>query len=281
MFSERKYKQYQNQQHSNFYGVPAIIAITIFVYILQNVVATNNGFFSYSPITYSLALNPYAFKSGQVWRIVTYMFLHAGIIHIAFNMYGVYLFGRILERHIGSVKFLQLYFISGIVGGVIWMLCNFNTNAICIGASGALFGVMVAVAMLYPNAQIQMIIPPIPLKMKTFVLVYAIVEVLLGTSGMEGNIAHFAHIGGLVGGYFFIRFLYPETFDIFVFIGLRKKRDPALKSYSQKAAKKWTFTSASTNSVDQILDKISKSGINSLSENELEILRQAREKMKR
>jgi membrane associated rhomboid family serine protease len=283
MFSDRNYNSYRYKQTSN-YAVPSIILLCIVVYILQEVTTRRvglGGMYSYSPVTYALALNPAAIKEFQIWRLFTYMFVHGGFWHLALNMWGVYLFGSMIERHIGSLNFLKLYFVSGLAGAVFWLLFNWHIYAFCIGASGAVFGVLVAAAMLFPNAMLMLLIPPIPLKLKTFVLIYALIEVFFGLSGEQGQIAHLAHLGGLIGGYFFMRYLFPrETINIFKYLTKHAKRRSNGANASRQASKKWTFTGKSSHNLDEILDKISRTGINSLTQEELEVLRVARDKMK-
>ncbi|HJO94145.1 MAG TPA: rhomboid family intramembrane serine protease [Victivallales bacterium] len=281
MFSDRNYNSYRYKQTSN-YAVPSIILLCIIVFIIQEVTTRRiGGIYSYSPVTTVLALNPAAIKEFQVWRLVTYMFVHGGFWHLALNMWGVYLFGSMLERHMGSLNFLKLYFISGIAGAVFWLLFNWNVYALCIGASGALFGVMVGAAMLFPNAMLMLLIPPIPLKLKTFVLIYALIETFFGITGGEGQIAHLAHLGGLIGGYFVIRYMFPrETINVFKYLTRHTKGKSSGVNYSRKASKKWSFTGKPSHNLDEILDKISKTGINSLTAGELEALKAARDKMK-
>ena len=284
MFSERNYNR--NGNHTGYWAVPSIILICVIIFLFQGMTVRNSGYgyFIYDPVTVNLALSSYGIRELQLWRLVTYMFVHGGMWHLIINMWGLYLFGSMLERRIGSANFLKLYFTSGIIGALLWLPFNWNSPIPCVGASGALFGVMVAAAMMYPNAMIMLLIPPIPLKLKTFVIIYALIESFSSVTGIEGQVAHLVHLGGLVGGYFYMRFAYPrETFDVIKFLKSKLFNMPSNnnKSYSKKASKNWTFSgSSSATNLDAVLDKISQSGINSLSEKELEILRKAREKMR-
>ncbi|MCF7792020.1 MAG: rhomboid family intramembrane serine protease [Victivallales bacterium] len=289
MFQDRNYNRYRYHSGNEYYhAVPVLIMINVFVFLLQNVFISSYGNYSYSPVTVYFSLNAMAFRNFQVWRIVTYMFLHANFFHILVNMWGLYLFGSMLERRIGSTKFLILYFISGISGGLLWLVFNLSTLIPCVGASAALFGVMVSAAMMFPNVMIMLLIPPIPLKLKTFVIVYALIETFLAMGGAHGSVAHLAHLGGLIGGYFYMRNVFPrETFDVILLIrnflsGHNSHQPPGSKySKSRKASNKWKFSGKSSKNIDEILDKISHSGINSLTEEEMEVLRKARDKMKK
>lgn len=136
------------------------------------------------------------------WTFVTYMFLHGGFAHLFFNMYALYIFGSVLERVWGTKKFLFYYFATGIGAGLIHIGIQVLTNdaAPTIGASGAIFGLLLGYAMLYPDSIMGLIFPPVTMKAKWFVLIYAGIELLLGVSGAQSGVAHFAHLGGLVVG---------------------------------------------------------------------------------
>ncbi len=126
-----------------------------------------------------LALNPEAIRQFQIWRLVTYMFAHGGIMHIMLNMWGLYLFGKMIEQHLGRFSFINLFLVSGVIGGLVWLGFNWSgENAYVVGASSALFGVMLAAALLFPNEKILLLLPPVVLKLKTFVAIYAGVEII-------------------------------------------------------------------------------------------------------
>ena len=136
------------------------------------------------------------------WTFVTYMFLHGGFTHLFFNMYALYIFGSVLERVWGTKKFLFYYFATGIGAGLIHIGIQVLTNdaAPTIGASGAIFGLLLGYAMLYPDSIMGLMFPPVTMKAKWFVLIYAGIELLLGVSGAQSGVAHFAHLGGLIIG---------------------------------------------------------------------------------
>ena len=117
-------------------------------------------------------------------------------------MYALFLFGSVLERVWGTQKFLFYYFATGIGAGIIHIGVQLLTNDFVptVGASGAIFGLLLGYAMLYPDSMMGLIFPPITLKAKWFILIYAIIELLLGVSGAQSGVAHFAHLGGLVVG---------------------------------------------------------------------------------
>lgn len=151
----------------------------------------------------------YSINTGafQPYQIVTHMFLHGSVGHIFFNMFGLYMFGRVLESVLGSKKFFILYFLSGMGAALLQLLIYYlqDAPAIMIGASGAIFGVLAAFAMMFPNVELMLIFLPIPIKAKYFVPVYAVLELYFGIANFRGdNIAHFAHLGGAVVGFILI-----------------------------------------------------------------------------
>lgn len=183
----------------------------ILVLIIMNVLA-----FLLVPKTLAawsqLALSSYGIQGLRVWQLVTYMFLHANVMHILFNMYGLYLFGNHVLNSLGTRRFLILYFVGGISGAGLWLLCNWGSRIPVIGASGAVFGVMMAAAMLYPNMRIMLLFPPIPMTLKTFVAVFAVIEIVSEVSNMQGGVAHLAHLGGFLGAFVYIRLSSGERF---------------------------------------------------------------------
>ena len=161
-------------------------------------------------------------KSGhfQLYQLVTYMFLHDpySISHVFFNMFAVFMFGRTLEQVWGSKRFLSYYLVTGIGAGLIQMLVLFlrvqpvvpvemfsMVNSVTVGASGAVFGILLAFGMLFPNSQLFIIPFPFPIKAKWFVIGYGLLELIFGVANRTGdNVAHFAHLGGMLFGIFMI-----------------------------------------------------------------------------
>ena len=147
------------------------------------------------------ALNPITFIT-KPWQLVTYMFMHGGFGHLFFNMYTLYIFGSVLERVWGTKKFLLFYFVTGIGAALVHILVQYLTGsfALTVGASGAIYGILMGYAMLYPDSVLTLLFPPISLKAKWFVLIFAGIELLLGVTGTQAGVAHFAHLGGLIFG---------------------------------------------------------------------------------
>jgi len=145
---------------------------------------------------------PYIFYP---WQLVTYMFLHGGLGHIFFNLFALWMFGTAIENTIGTKKFAQYYFLTGIGAGILHFLIT-GSGAAVIGASGAVFGILLAFGMMFPNREIYMMLIPVPIKAKYFVMFYGAFELFMGVSSLQTGIAHFAHLGGMVVGYFLIRY---------------------------------------------------------------------------
>ena len=179
-------------------GVRTILIATIAGFMLQ--IAAGDGMIG------SLALWPMQ-GNFMPWQLVTYAFLHGSITHLAFNMYGLWLFGSELEYLLGRREFLKLYFASVLSGGLMQVLVASSTGGVypAVGASGGVFGLLLAYAMFFPNRIIVLLIPPMPLPAWLFVLLYAGMELVLGVTGTQAGVAHFAHLGGMIGGYMVIR----------------------------------------------------------------------------
>lgn len=138
------------------------------------------------------------------WTVVTYMFVHGGFLHILFNMFALYIFGPRLEVELGSKRFLLLYFISGISGGLLSLV--FMPTTPIIGASGAVFGVSLGYAYFWPRDK-MLIWGILPMETRWLVVLMTIMSLYGGFTGFESGIAHFAHLGGFLGGFLYLRWL--------------------------------------------------------------------------
>lgn len=168
------------------------------------------------PVNGGYELNPY-FK---IWQPLTYMFLHGSLGHLFSNMFGLFMFGPAIESYMGSKRFLQYYLITGI--GAALLYSGLNTYEASqymvdsepymsimftpmVGASGAIFGLLAAFGILFPDVEMMLLFFPIPIKAKYFVILYGLYEIYAGTAGIETGVAHFAHVGGLLAGYILLR----------------------------------------------------------------------------
>ena len=179
-------------------AVQSILIVTIASFMLQTVAGGDT--------ISSLALWP---MNGPFmpWQLVSYAFLHGSMMHLAFNMYGLWMFGRELEALLGRKVFLQLYFASVLAAGLTQVLVTTFTGGDypTVGASGGVFGLLLAYAMFFPNRVIMLILPPVAMRARTFVFLYAAIELMLGVTGTQAGVAHFAHLGGMIGAYMVIR----------------------------------------------------------------------------
>jgi membrane associated rhomboid family serine protease len=143
-------------------------------------------------------------QEHMLWQFVTYMFLHGGVFHIFFNMLTLFMFGNELERYWGTHRFLMYYFITGIGAGVCSWLVAMNSWSIVIGASGAIYGLLLAYGVTYPNRIVYLNFL-LPLKVKWLVLIMGAMAFLSSISGSEPGVASIAHLGGMVVGYLFLK----------------------------------------------------------------------------
>lgn len=208
---------------------------------------------------------------GQAWRLVTYMFLHGDVWHVLFNMLGIWMFGTPVANQLGDRKFLGLFFVSGIVAGLFsgfFYLAGGSGMVPVIGASGALFGVMLAFARFFPNAPVILLIFPVPARIAVWI--FGAIALFSSMGGGGGGVAHLTHLFGLLGGWLFLR--YEEPVEMWI-AGLAKRQE---NQRVQKAAEVLVDREEYFDTrVDPILKKISKYGIESLTRQEKTILERA------
>lgn len=202
------------------------------------------------------------------WTIVTYMFLHAGVMHLAFNMLALFFFGPRVEERLGSRSFLYLYIISGISGALLSLIMG--PSAAVLGASAAVFGVMLAFAWFWPDAPIHIWgIIPIPARM--LVIITTVLSLWSGLGGARSNVAHFAHLGGYAGAW-----LYLKWMD-------RKRHQFRKRATAAPAVRELKFTrrpevdlakvhEVNRDEVNRILDKINAHGMSALTAQERQFL---------
>lgn len=146
------------------------------------------------------------------WQILTYGFLHGGLPHLFFNMFALWMFGAPLEATWGSRRFLRYYLICVLGAGLVQLVVatlavrNGSLPYPTVGASGGVFGLLLAYGMLFPNQRLMLIFPPIPMKARTFVICYGLLELYLGVTGTRSGVAHFAHLGGMAFGFLLIQY---------------------------------------------------------------------------
>ena len=218
------YYSYGSNRGGFLSNIPTAVKNIIIINIMIMIMTSLNEEFMVEKFALFYPTSPFF----HWWQPVTHMFMHGGFWHLFFNMYTLYIFGSVLERVWGPKKFLIFYFVTGLGAaaihtGVEWIqmqgwlaqAAEGSNSALMaihslkmtptVGASGAIYGVLMGYAMLYPDSILTLIFPPISLKAKWFVLIFAAIELLTGVTGTGGGIAHFAHLGGLIFGYILIR----------------------------------------------------------------------------
>ena len=266
---ERDYMSGGNSGRSDMKYLWALIAINSVVYIITSSDPAIEVLLSvHCPPNWLLPV-----------QLVSAGFVHAGFSHILFNMWGLFIFGRLVVPHLGGRNFILLYLIGVVSGNVLFLIFNLlNARMLC-GASGAVYAIMMGAAMLEPDRRFMMLYLPFwPIKTTTLVICYTVIETVLLFHGST-DIAHLAHLGGFLGGYILVKFLMRDNlaWDPFRRRGAGK--------ISWKMPKDSAFSSSggtvSRDELDALLDKISREGINSLTPEELERLKRAREEMRR
>ena len=157
--------------------------------------------------------NPRFTTEFRFWQMVSYSFLHGSVLHLFSNLFALWMFGRHLENLWGSRRFLNYYVVCVLSAAIVQLVVTTaevhfgnNSPASTIGASGGVFGILLAFAMMYPQQRLILVVPPMVIKAKTFVILYGIFELFAGITGTFAKLAHFAHLGGMIGGYVIIKY---------------------------------------------------------------------------
>ena len=202
------YYEYNGYERPNFWNsLPVVTRNIIAINVLMFIATLVNQNFMIGNFAMFYPASPYF----RIWQPLTHMFMHGGFWHIFFNMYTFFFFGTMLERTLGSKKFVWFYFITGFGAVALHMLVQWlqvragvNVAAIyqtpVLGASGAVYGVLIGYAMLFPNDRMTLLFPPVTLKAKWMMLIFAGIELVTGAVGTADGVAHFAHLGGMLFG---------------------------------------------------------------------------------
>ncbi len=279
-----------------------IIIANVAIHVFRGITARPNsadylylyGFFSTNKVMYHPKANP-AGGGLEFWRFLTFQFLHApGLMHVGMNMLGLYIFGSLVEQHLGRKRYVAFYLTCGIFGALMYLLLNvlgvaFNAMSIkvpgflaidvntpLVGASAGVFGIIMACAYLSPNEMVQLMFPPITMRMKVMAYGYlalAVLNLIFGGTNAGGDAAH---VGGAIAGYFFIRnsHLLRDFFDVLNDSRQPKNRPrggPRLRLVGEEMAAQ----GPSEEEINRVLDKLRTSGRESLSVSEQETLRSA------
>lgn len=236
------------------------------------------GHFS-TELGFNAKIQPPVWKLPEVWRFVTFQFLHAGFWHLAVNMFGLFVFGGMVEQYLGFKKYAAYYLVCGVFGAVMYLFLNLlgqrvglrlpgvlveNSYTPLVGASAGVFGVIIACAKVSPNAVFQLAFPPIPMKIKYIAYGYVALAMLNLLRGGQNAGGDAAHVGGAIAGFFFIRnsHLLRDFFDV---VGDSRKNPPKPAQDFRREI------------VDDILAKVSAQGLASLTDGERAILKRETE----
>ncbi len=291
-----------------------LLIINVLMYLAQLVFEQSLGI----DLAHMLGLHFFKADDFAIWQMFTYLFLHGSFMHLFFNMFSLWMFGRIIEQVLGEKRFLIYYFVCGVGAALcqeVWQLgeyyyydleayntVNLGMGSIIpmaeylnqwttIGASGACYGVLLAFGFTFPNERIMLMFPPIPMKAKYFVVGYAAIE-LFSAFGTNSNIAHFAHLGGMLFGWMLLvkwrnggrrnrftgwdNYQHPaqkkSIFDRFKQLFEKEKKDTYNRSesfkdrgmdydYNLRQKQQQTY-------IDSLLEKVKRSGYESLTEEE-------------
>lgn len=247
-------------------AVKMLIIANVAVFLLQIV-------FGPGLLIRLLGLNSQAVLHGMIWQPVTYMFLHLDLIHLFFNMLILWMLGSEIEYSWGARSFLIFYFVTGIGAGLVCFFTGLGSPAITLGASGTIFGVLVAFAVMFPN-RILLAFLIIPMRARTLVIILMIMELWMTVSAMDpnaGGVARLAHLSGGLIGYLYLKFGDRVKFSL-----------PRIRfnTRSQKSSDSQKWADFMKNEVDPVLDKMSREGIHSLTRKERSILKKARGRKK-
>jgi len=261
------------------HGIKWLIIANLVVFVIQILVRQPGR--EVSPFDYWFGLVPYeVIHHLALWQFFTYMFLHdtTFLLHIIFNMFVLWMFGSEIERTWGTRGFLKYYLICGVGAGAFHLLFNWGSQGVVIGASGAIFGVLVAFAVLFPNRIVTFLlffVLPINMKAKHLVMIFAGINLLAALQSFKGGehtmVAHLAHLGGLLVGYLYLKGGYH------VGQGLAAYRKRKMQSRLAADARRQKDIRNKREEIDRILDRINEVGYDGLSEKEKKLLREASE----
>ena len=241
-------------------GVKTLLLVNIGIFLTQFILGNK--------LIFVFGLTPALVREGYFWQVFTYMFLHGGFFHILFNMFALFIFGQDIERTWGTKEFIKYYFITGTGAGIISFILSFNSSIPTIGASGAIFGLLVAFALMFPNRLIYLYLL-FPIKAKYLVILFGILELFASFRYTGDGIGHFAHLGGMVIGYLYLKADWRTKRILHSLFSIPSRWK------EKKKEKKRVRTERLLRSVDQILDKINQVGYQNLTKEEKRILDEA------
>jgi len=231
------------------------------------------------------------FQRLEVWRLLTFQFLHGNLVHLLFNMFGLFIFGGIVEERLGRKRYLAFYLVCGIVGGLTYLVLNLlgvmfkvqlpallinDPTTPLVGASAGVFGVIMACAYIAPNTMVMLLFPPIPLKLKWMAYGYVVIALLNLLRGGPNAGGDAAHVGGAAAGAFFIRnaHLLRDFFDVF---NDSRKPKADRRRGGRAGGRSPAADDPDEQEMDRILAKVQQTGIQGLTDTEKRTLQRATE----
>ena len=236
-------------------AIKVLVTINFCIFVLQSIARAENLFFPLFGLVPKLV-----WSELMIWQPFTYMFFHGGIWHVLINMFVLWMFGNELERLWGKKFFLNYYFTTGVGSGLVTMIFELNSLTPIVGASGAVYGVLLAYGVIYPNRQVYLY-GLIPIKSIWFVIGVGVIAFLSSFNEMS-QISHITHLSGMIIGYLLLK--KPVRWKTLWF-SISKR---VMEYKVQKEEKKVLQQHVIERDVDQILDKINREGFSSLSEEE-------------
>jgi membrane associated rhomboid family serine protease len=275
---------YQNNGFSN-----AIAPVTRNLLIINFIIWAGASFMP--GVVEFLGLHYFQVKDFRVYQLVTYMFTHEAFSHLFFNMFALFMFGSLIERTWGAKRYLIYYLLTGVGAGLVQLLVwhiqiqnggipvEYAHYLVTIGASGAVFGLLLAFGMLFPNAPLYLMFVPIPIKAKYFVLGYGLIELIFGISNRTGdNVAHFAHLGGMLFGIILILYWRKKGYGYHRPVSIwdklhrffkKKPKQMKIRYRRPETDQEYNVRKHSeSKEIDRILEKIKYSGYDSLTDDE-------------
>ncbi len=188
--------------------MPPVTTALIVANVAMFLLYTSTGDLLLPLALWPLGASPFTNVGFAPWQPLTYAFLHGSFTHLLFNMFGLYMFGGAVEQVFGSRRYLAYYAVCVISAAVAQLLVAWLAGGFypTVGASGGVFGLLLAYGLYFPNNRVMLLFPPIPMPARVFVVVYAVVELVMGVTGAQSGVAHFAHLGGMVGGFLMLRY---------------------------------------------------------------------------
>lgn len=249
-----------------------LVAITVVIYFIQALLERAGA----DVLTLSLGLSVASIMQGHFWTLLTYMLLHGGPLHLLMNMLMLFFLGGEVERALGKNHFVILYLLSGVLGGLGWALIKWPGDGVCVGSSGAIFGLLAAFALLYPHREVTLLLFLVfPITMSAWVLAATLgaFQLFMMVSPFAGGIAYSAHLAGGVAGFIYVLVLFrPDLMDKWVWRG-------KVRYHEYRSARHAVARDRDRKEVDRLLDKVAREGLHSLSPAERRQLEEASRQM--